>query len=48
MHKLVLEFKDKEVKKEELIKHYNLTPKQVDEWLKLAVEKNELIKKQDP
>jgi len=44
IYKLSFSFKDKEFNKEEILKLFELTPKQIDDWLKVAV-KNEIILK---
>lgn len=44
IYKLSISFKDKEFNKEEILKLFELTPKQIDDWLKVAV-KNEIILK---
>ena len=46
--KLSNKFKVNEIYKEEISKQFNLTSKQIDEWLKLGVEKELLIKKTKP
>ncbi|WP_405565725.1 DNA-processing protein DprA [Polaribacter sp. Asnod6-C07] len=48
IHKLFLVFKENEIDKTKIISHFKLTPKQVDEWLKLGVEKGLFIKKTRP
>ena len=48
IYKLFLAFKENEIDKTKIISHFKLTPKQVDEWLKLGVEKELLIKKTRP
>ena len=41
-------FKDKEFNKEELLKLFKLTPKQIDDWLKDAVKDELMLKKTRP
>jgi len=41
-------FKDKEFNKEELLKLFKLTPKQIDDWLKDAVKDKVMLKKTRP
>jgi predicted Rossmann fold nucleotide-binding protein DprA/Smf involved in DNA uptake len=48
IHKLHLVFKENEIDKTKIISHLKLTSKQVDEWLKLGVEKELFIKKIRP
>ncbi|WP_339661712.1 DNA-processing protein DprA [uncultured Polaribacter sp.] len=48
IYKLFLVFKENEIDKTKIISHFKLTTKQVDEWLKLGVEKELLIKKVRP
>ncbi|HEX9825943.1 MAG TPA: DNA-processing protein DprA [Flavobacteriaceae bacterium] len=48
IYKLSNQFADREVNKKDLMEHFELTSKQVDEWLKLGVAKKLLIKKIKP
>lgn len=48
MQKSTSHFTDKEFNKEEIIKVFELTPKQVDEWLKVAVKEKLMLKKTRP
>ncbi|WP_445736246.1 DNA-processing protein DprA [Mariniflexile sp.] len=48
MQKSTSHFIDKEFNKEEILKIFELTPKQVDEWLKLAVKEKLILKKTRP
>ncbi|WP_026777772.1 DNA-processing protein DprA [Polaribacter sp. Hel_I_88] len=48
IHKLCISFKENEINKEKIVTHFGLTSKQIDEWLKLGVEKDFLIKKIRP
>lgn len=48
IHKLFLVFKENEIDKTKIISLFKLTSKQVDEWLKIGVEKDLLIKKTRP
>lgn len=48
IYKLHLRFKANEINKEEILKFFILTSKQVDEWLKLGVERELLLKKTKP
>jgi len=48
MQKSTSHFTDKEFNKEEILKVFELTPKQVDEWLKLAVKEKLILKKTRP
>lgn len=48
IYKLHMRFKTNEINKEEILKFFNLTSKQVDEWLKLGIEKELLLKKAKP
>ncbi len=48
MHKLFLQFKSQEINKNDLLKHFEITSKQLDEWLKKGLEQNLLIKKLKP
>ncbi|WP_445955812.1 DNA-processing protein DprA [Yeosuana sp.] len=48
IHKSSSYFKDKEFNKEEILKLFELTPKQVDDWLKVAVKKKVMLKKNRP
>jgi len=41
-------FTDQEFQKDDIIKTFELNPKQVDEWMKLAVEKEFVVKKLKP
>jgi len=48
MQKSTSHFTDKEFNKEEILKVFELTPKQVDEWLKRAVKEKLILKKTRP
>jgi predicted Rossmann fold nucleotide-binding protein DprA/Smf involved in DNA uptake len=48
IYKLSSHFKDKEFNKEELLKLFKLTPKQIDDWLKVAVKDKVILKKTRP
>ncbi|MCK0134840.1 DNA-processing protein DprA [Arenibacter sp. S6351L] len=48
MYKLILRFRTNEINKAEILDYFNLTSRQVDEWLKLGTEKGFLIKKSRP
>lgn len=48
IRKSVSHFKDKEFNKEETLKVFELTSKQVDEWLKVAVKEKLMLKKTRP
>ncbi|GAB5401669.1 MAG: DNA-processing protein DprA [Aureisphaera sp.] len=48
IHKLSIYLKDDELGKEELIELFELTPKQIDDWLKIAVKDKLLLKKTRP
>lgn len=48
MHKSTSHFINKEFNKEEILKVFELTPKQVDEWLKFAVKEKLMLKKTRP
>ncbi|MEE9363698.1 MAG: DNA-processing protein DprA [Cellulophaga sp.] len=48
IYKSTSHFKDKEFNKEELLKLFKLTPKQIDDWLKDAVKEKVMIKKTRP
>lgn len=48
IHKLFLKFRSQEINKEEIATSFQLTNKQVEDWLKKGVEENFLIKKSKP
>lgn len=48
MYKLSNQFADREVNKKDIMEYFELTSKQVEEWLKIGVEKQFLIKKIKP
>jgi predicted Rossmann fold nucleotide-binding protein DprA/Smf involved in DNA uptake len=48
IYKSLSHFKDKEFNKEELLKLFELTPKQIDDWLKVAVKNKVISKKNRP
>tara|TARA_R110002050_G_scaffold56512_2_gene127046 strand:- start:38 stop:1312 length:1275 start_codon:yes stop_codon:yes gene_type:complete len=48
IYKSSLHFKDKEFNKEELLKLFKLTPKQIDDWLKVAVKDKVMLKETRP
>ncbi|SFS44008.1 Predicted Rossmann fold nucleotide-binding protein DprA/Smf involved in DNA uptake [Zhouia amylolytica] len=48
INQLSSKFKTEEIKKNEIVNHFNLTNKQVDEWLKIGVDKKLIIKKTKP
>lgn len=48
IHKLFSQFKSREINKVEILNHFEITSKQLDEWLKKGLEQNFLIKKTKP
>lgn len=48
MHKLFLKFQSNEINREEILNHFMITSKQLDEWLKQAIEQKLLVKKTKP
>ena len=48
VYKLSSSFKDKKFNKEEILKLFELTPKQIDDWLKVAVKNEIVLKKTHP
>lgn len=48
VYKLSFHFKDKEFNKEDILNLFKLTPKQIDDWLKIGVKNDVLFKKSRP
>ncbi len=48
IHKLFSKFKSQEINKDEILNHFEITSKQLDEWLKRGVEEKFLLKKLKP
>ncbi|EHQ44515.1 DNA-processing protein DprA [Myroides odoratus] len=48
VYKLNATFETNEITKDEILKHFFLTPKQIDEWLKIGIEQKFLLKKTKP
>lgn len=48
IHKLFLQFQSREINKDDILNHFEITSKQLDEWLKKGLEQNLLIKRTKP